>query len=76
MRNKSWNKAFTIIHIAIDLDVSAATGSHALNDHEDISHATKVRVRKMAEKMGYHLNRLASGLRQMKSYTLERPESC
>ncbi len=70
MRKKNQNKACTIIDIAEALDVSAATVSRALNDHDDISQATKKRVRKMADKMGYQPNRIAAGLRQMKSNTI------
>lgn len=36
MRNKSWNKACTIIEIAVEFDVFAATLSRALNDHQDV----------------------------------------
>lgn len=60
----------TIIDIASVLKVSAATVSRALNDHSDISEGTKQRVRMMADKMGYHPNRLAAGLRQKKSNTI------
>ncbi len=70
MRKKSQNKACTIIDIAEALEVSAATVSRALNDHNDISLATKKRVRKMADQMGYQPNRIAAGLRQMKSNTI------
>src|SRR5690606_20838154 len=67
---KSQKKACTIIDIANVLDVSAATVSRALNDHHDISEATKIRVRNMADQMGYQPNRIAAGLRQMKSNTI------
>lgn len=70
MSKKKSNKASTIIDIADALDVSAATVSRALNDHHDISEATKIRVRKMAEELGYRPNRIASGLRKMKSNTI------
>lgn len=70
MRKKSKKRASTIIDIAGALDVSAATVSRALNDHNDISQATKIKVRKMAEKLGYQPNRIAAGLRQMKSNTI------
>lgn len=70
MRKKSQKKACTIIDIANALDVSAATVSRALNDHHDISEATKIRVRNMADQMGYQPNRIAAGLRQMKSNTI------
>lgn len=70
MRKKSQKKACTIIDIAGVLEVSAATVSRALNDHSDISQETKVRVRDMAKKMGYQPNRIAAGLRQMKSNTI------
>lgn len=70
MKKKSQKKACTIVDLAKALDVSAATVSRALNDHHDISEGTKIRVRKMANKMGYQPNRIAAGLRQMKSNTI------
>lgn len=70
MKKKTQKKACTIIDIANALKVSAATVSRALNDHHDISEATKIKVRKTAKLMGYQPNRIAAGLRQMKSNTI------
>src|SRR5690625_7828845 len=70
MSNRKKKKVPTINDIALKLGVSAATVSRALNDHDDISENTKKRVREMAEKLGYHRNQIASGLRQRKSNTI------
>lgn len=60
----------TIIDIANALGVSPSTVSRALKDHPYISQATKDRVRKMAEKLGYRRNALAAGLRNRHSNTI------
>lgn len=70
MEKKKNGQDFTIVDIANELNISAATVSRALNDHSDISEATKEKVRKMAQKMGYRRNKIASGLRSKKSYTV------
>lgn len=70
MKFKKNGQDYTIVDIARELNISAATVSRALNNHNDISDATKERVRNMARKMGYQRNRIASGLRSKKSYTV------
>lgn len=60
----------TIIDIAKALNVSPSTVSRALKDHPYISQATKDRVKKMANKLGYHRNTLAAGLRNRHSNTI------
>ena len=46
----------SIKDIAKECNVSVATVSKALNDHDDISAATKDKVRKAAQKLGYTTN--------------------
>lgn len=70
MANRKFKRDTTINDIAEVLGVSAATVSRALNDHSDISMATKEKVRRVAKELGYHRNRIASGLRQNKSNTI------
>ncbi|GAA0554329.1 LacI family DNA-binding transcriptional regulator [Chitinophaga japonensis] len=60
----------TIVDIAEELQLSVSTVSRALNDHPNISAATKEKVRKMARKLGYRPNALAAGLRNNKSKTI------
>src|SRR4028118_126042 len=60
------NKA-TITDIARALNVTPSTVSRALNDHTAISSSTKEAVQKIAKKLNYHPNRVASSLRLGKS---------
>lgn len=60
----------TIVDIARELSISPATVSRALNDHPKISARTKQRVREKALELGYRRNKLASGLRNNKTYTI------
>jgi LacI family transcriptional regulator len=53
----------TIMDIARELNVAAATVSRALNDHPAISDATKKAVRLAAKRMNYQPNKIASSLR-------------
>ncbi len=57
----------TIADIARALNVTPATVSRALNDHPGISQETKKAVRKVAEKLQYKRNKIASSLRSGKS---------
>ena len=57
----------TIADIAKALNVTPATVSRALNDHPGISQETKKSVRKMADKLQYKRNKIASSLRSGKS---------
>lgn len=50
--------------------VSIATVSKALNDHNDIGEATKVRIRETAKEMGYFPNSSARALKTNRTYNL------
>jgi len=56
-------KRITIHDIARELNITFSTVARALRDHPAISEATKAAVRKTAEKLNYHQNKLASSLR-------------
>lgn len=60
----------TIHDIAKALNINAATVSRALNDHPAISTKTKTAVHKVAKKLAYQPNRIASSLRSGKSKIL------
>lgn len=60
----------TIVDIARELNISPATVSRALNNHPKISSLTKTKVKAKAEAMGYRRNKLASGLRNNRTYTI------
>ena len=49
--------------IALRAGVSVMTVSKVLRDAPDVSAATKVRIRKLAEEMGYTPDSMAQGLR-------------
>ncbi|MEO6357807.1 MAG: LacI family DNA-binding transcriptional regulator [Ferruginibacter sp.] len=57
----------TLMDIARELNITAATVSRALNDHPAIKEATKKTVREVAEKLQYQPNKIASSLRSGKS---------
>lgn len=50
--------------------VSVATVSKSLNDHSDISNATKEHVRKIAKEMGYFPNSSARALKTNRTYNI------
>lgn len=52
------------------LGVSISTVSKALNNADDISENTKIRVRELAEAMNYQPNKMGAGLRNKKSKTI------
>ncbi len=60
----------TIKDIAIDVGMSIASVSRALNDHPHISDKTKEKVKIAAEKLGYRYNALAAALRSSRSKTI------
>ncbi len=64
------NKGITIYDIAEKLKVSPTTVSRALNDHHSISKETTLSVKKLAKKMGYRPNSVASNLRKNKTNTI------
>jgi len=53
--------------VAEAVGVSVNTVSRALNDKPDINDETKRKILEVAEKLNYHPNRLAQGLRRQKS---------
>lgn len=53
----------TILDIARELNITAATVSRALNDHPGIKDSTKKAVREVAVRLNYKHNRIASSLR-------------
>lgn len=57
----------TILDIARELNVAAATVSRALNDHPAISQATREAVKAAAHRMNYQPNKIASSLRSGRS---------
>jgi LacI family transcriptional regulator len=57
----------TILDIARELNITAATVSRALNDHPGIRETTKQAVREMATRLNYKHNKIASALRLGKS---------
>jgi DNA-binding LacI/PurR family transcriptional regulator len=60
----------TIKNIAQHLGLTPATISKALRDSSDISEKTKIRVRRLAEEMGYQPNLMARSLVSRKSNIL------
>lgn len=63
-------KNITIYDIAKALNITVSTVSRALNDIPTISESTKESVLKMAKKLNYRPNKLASSLTSGKTYTL------
>ncbi|MEP6465827.1 MAG: LacI family DNA-binding transcriptional regulator [Parafilimonas sp.] len=64
------HKPATILSIANELNITAATVSRALQDHPSISHSTKQSVLKVAAKLNYKRNRVASSLRSGKTFMI------
>jgi LacI family transcriptional regulator len=64
------NRRASLADLAKQLNLSPSTVSRALTDHKDVSEATKVRVRQLAEELHYQPNRLAASLRRGHSNTL------
>ena len=56
--------------IAKACQVSVATVSKALNDHNDISAETKERIRQVAKDMGYFPNSAAKALKTNRTYNI------
>jgi len=64
------NRRASITDLAKALNLSTSTISRALADHNDVSEATKKRVRELAEELSYQPNQLAAALRRGRSNTL------
>jgi LacI family transcriptional regulator len=60
-------KRLTLAMIGERLGLSTATVSLALRDHPDVATETRVRVRQLAEDLGYIYNRSAASLRTSRS---------
>jgi LacI family transcriptional regulator len=60
----------TLKELAQELELSISTVSRALNDHPDISVATKKRVQKLAKQMHYAPNLFARGFRSQETHIL------
>jgi DNA-binding LacI/PurR family transcriptional regulator len=60
----------SIKDIASACNVSIATVSKALNNHKDVSEATKIRISEAAKKMGYLPNSQARALKTNRTYNL------
>ncbi len=64
-------KPETTIHdIARELNIAASTVSRALNDNPLISEATREKIKKTAERMGYRPNVLAANFRTKRTNTI------
>lgn len=63
-------KDVTIYDIAQVLNISSATVSRALKDHETVSRITRKRIQDKAREMGYRRNNFASNLRKQKTNTI------
>ena len=68
-KGKGWHMV-SIKDIAKECGVSVATVSKALNGHSDISAATKERIRRIADRMGYMPNSAARALKTNRTYNL------
>lgn len=63
-------KEITIYDLARELDLSPATVSRGLKNHQAINKDTRKRIVEKAEELGYRSNNFASSLRQQKSHTI------
>jgi LacI family transcriptional regulator len=63
-------KRATLNDIAKVLNLTKVSVSKALRDHRDISEATKVRVREVAEELGYRPNLIARSLSSSRSFSI------
>ncbi len=63
-------KMVSIKDIAEECGVSVATVSKSLNDHDDVSTATKQRVREAAKRLGYLPNSMAQALKTKRTYNI------
>jgi LacI family transcriptional regulator len=60
----------SLTELAKRLNLSPSTVSRALADHNEVSEATKIRVRQLAQELNYQPNQLAAALRRGRSGTL------
>lgn len=60
----------TMRDIAEKLGVSNVTVSKALNDKEGVSEELKIKIKKLAEEMGYRYNTLAKAMKEGQAYNI------
>jgi len=66
----SKKRNITLKELSKELDISISTVSRALNDHPDISSATKEKVKKLAKQLHYVPNLFARGFRSQETHIL------
>lgn len=64
------NKLPTVKEIAKRLNVSTSTVSRALHNHPSIGLVTTMRVHKVAQELGYEINKTAIFFKERKTYTI------
>lgn len=64
------NKPVTIKDIALKLNLSISSVSRALHDHPSIGFSTRVKVKKLAEQLGYTPNQAAISFQKGKTQTI------
>jgi len=64
------SRKVTISNIAKELNITPATVSRALSNHPKISEKTKNSVQKVAHRLNYRPNKIASSLRSGKTYMI------
>src|SRR5438045_1694447 len=69
-RRTTMPPATTMKRIAGELGVSITTVSKALNNHDDIGHATRARVLAKVAELGYQPNAVARSLTLRRTHTL------
>ena len=62
--------AITIKELSAACGLSISTVSKALNDYPDVSPETREQVRAAAERLGYHPNAVARGLKTGRTFNL------
>ncbi len=70
MSRKGETQVVSLKDISVRCGVSIATVSKALNDHKDVSPATKERLMKAAKEMGYFPNSQAHALKTNRTFNL------
>jgi LacI family transcriptional regulator len=68
--NKPVGKSVTLLDLARALNLSTATVHRALYDHDSVRPATKARVRKVAQELGYRPNLAARFLKSNRGFRI------
>nr|WP_233147086.1 substrate-binding domain-containing protein [Paenibacillus selenitireducens] len=64
------SREITMRDLAEKLGVSTVTVSKALNDKEGVSDELKIKIKQMADDMGYRINNLAKSMKEGRSYNI------